>query len=136
MRKTLRILAIASILTIASSFTAMAGWEQTGEQWKYKDDTAGGYLTGWNWLDGNKDGIAECYYLATDGVMAANTMVDGWNINSEGQWTVDNVVQTKVVATDSQNNNNVNNKNELNYDPWSGIITEVGGTIIDNECYN
>ena len=141
MKKTLRILALTGILTMACSFNAMANWEQTGTQWKYKDDSTGTYMTGWQWIDGNNDGTAECYYLDSNGVMASNTVIDGWNINFEGQWIVDNVVQTKVVVTGSQNNNNVNNNinkeyDNSNYDPWSGIITEVCGTIIDNEVYN
>lgn len=32
MKKTLRVLALTGILTMACSFNAMAGWEQTGTQ--------------------------------------------------------------------------------------------------------
>ena len=106
MRKSLRILALTGVLTIACSFTAMANWEQTGAQWKYKDDATGTYLAnGWNWLDGNGDGVSECYYLNTDGIMTVNTMVDGWSVNEQGQWTVAGVVQTKVVSGGSSQSN-------------------------------
>lgn len=58
MRK-LRILAIASVISIMSTMTSFANWEQVNGAWKYSNN--GAYLTGWQWLDGNGDGVAECY---------------------------------------------------------------------------
>lgn len=65
---------------------------------KYKDDVSSAYLTGWQWIDGNGDGVAECYYLDGLGVMNANTSIDGYTVNEQGQWTVAGVIQTKVVS--------------------------------------
>lgn len=85
-------------LSVASTMTAFAGWEQTGTTWKYKDDSTGVYLAnGWNWIDGNHDNIAECYYLDNTGVMVSNTIIEGYTINDLGQWTVNGVVQTKTT---------------------------------------
>ena len=98
MTKKLVTMGIALCLSVASTMTAFAGWEQTGTTWKYKDDSTGTYLVNsWNWIDGNNDGISECYYMDSTGVMASNTSVDGWVLNDLGQWTVNGVVQTKVV---------------------------------------
>ena len=89
---------VALCLSVASTMTAFAGWEQTGASWKYKDDTTGTYLTGWQWLDGNKDNIAECYYLDSTGVMVSNTVIEGYTVNTDGAWTVNGVVQTQAPS--------------------------------------
>lgn len=85
-------------ISATSTFTAFAGWEQTGATWKYQnaDKT---YLTNtWQWIDGNGDGIAECYYFNADGLMLANIITpDNFTVNENGAWTVNGVVQTKVV---------------------------------------
>lgn len=116
MRK-LKILVIACTITIMSTMTSFAGWEQQeGGQWRYSDN--GVYLTGWQWLDGNNDKVAECYYLDVNGIMAANTTVDNYVVNADGAWTVDGVVQTKMV------NKEITNKSDI---PTLADIT--GGTF-------
>ena len=84
---------------------AYAGaWKQDNTGWWYQDDN-GGYLTGWQWLDGNGDGTAECYYLYDNGYMAANTEVDGYLLNANGQWTShDGKLYTKQVSAGGQTN--------------------------------
>lgn len=62
-----------------------ASWQQDGTGWRWQTDD-GGYLTGWQWLDGNGDGTAECYYLYDNGYMAANTEIDGYLLNADGAW--------------------------------------------------
>ena len=50
----------------------------------------------WAWIDGNKDGIAECYYFNENGYMLANTNTpDNYTVNENGAWTINGVVQTK-----------------------------------------
>jgi hypothetical protein len=60
------------------------------DEWQNKDGT-------WMWLDGDGDGIAQCYYFDSSGYMwgAGNTTPDGYTLNQFGQWVVDGVVQTK-----------------------------------------
>lgn len=100
MKKKLVTIILAGALTVSSAFTALAGWEQVGTQWKYSDN--GAYLTGWKWLDGNGDSIAECYYLNNDGIMLSNTITpDNFTVNENGAWTVNGIVQTKVVGEDT-----------------------------------
>lgn len=101
MRK-LRILAIASVISIMSTMTSMAGWEQVNGAWKYSEN--GTYLTGWQWLDGNNDGVAECYYLDGNGIMAVSTVIGGYTVDINGAWIIDGVVQTKVVGSGGQTN--------------------------------
>jgi len=87
-------------LALSASITSFAGWEQEGSIWRYSQD--GTYLTGWHWLDGNGDGVSECYYFYDNHIMASNTMVEGYTVNLEGQWTVNGVVQTKSAETLSE----------------------------------
>ena len=94
---------ITLALTLSIPFTSYAGWEQTGTQWKYKDSSTSAYLTnGWHWLDGNNDGIAECYYLDSKGIMIADTIIEGYTVNSNGAWTINGIVQTKTTSTPPQ----------------------------------
>ena len=103
MRKSLVTMGLIMGLSVASTMTAFAGWEQTGATWKYQnaDKT---YLTNtWQWIDGNGDNVAECYYFNADGIMLANTTTpDGFAVNEQGQWIENGVVQTKVQTTAPQ----------------------------------
>ena len=89
---------VSSILdTVGSAFDSLTGtltayaakWRQESDpvvRWVYVNDD-GTYLSnGWYWLDGNNDGIAECYYFYEDGTMAADTTVEGYVINADGKW--------------------------------------------------
>ena len=97
-KKGIAILVMVTGLLLSNAFTSLAAWEQSGAGWKYKDDTTGAYdRNGWYWIDGNSDRIAECYYFDDTEIMAANTVIDNYTINEEGQWTVDGVVQTKMM---------------------------------------
>ena len=84
---------------LTGSFEAYAGaWQQNSQGWWYQNDD-GTYLTGWNWLDGNGDGTAECYYFYDNGYMAANTEIDGYLIDANGCWTShDGVVYTQPAS--------------------------------------
>ena len=54
------------------------------------------YKSCWQWLDLNNDGVYECYYFNVLGHMYKNgTTPDGYQVNSNGEWVVDGVVQRK-----------------------------------------
>ena len=101
----------AAALSMAMSVPIFAdnpvGWRQTGNTWQYVKDASGSlYSNGWQWLDGNKDGISECYYFDANGNMLSNTTTpDGWQVNADGAWTVNGVVQTKGAATQAAGTN-------------------------------
>ena len=68
-----------------------------------EDGNYGAMLTGWQWIDGNGDGLKECYYFNQTsganglplGAMLRNaTTPDGYTVNANGEWVVDGVVQT------------------------------------------
>ena len=77
------------------------GWCQNETGWWYATNAAGTawYANCWQWLDGNQDGVAECYCFGPEGYMYVNTTTpDGYTVNADGAWTVDGVVQTKTAG--------------------------------------
>ncbi|MDO4438249.1 MAG: SH3 domain-containing protein [Eubacteriales bacterium] len=80
----------SSLFNLLGGIDAYAGeWKRESKDplvWVYINDDGSKLSNGWYWLDANKDGIAECYYLYPDGAMAYNTIVDGYMVNAEGKW--------------------------------------------------
>ena len=77
------------------------GWQKNETGWWYGTNAAGTtwYHDGWQWIDGNKDGISECYYFAPNGYIVTNGKTpDGYDVNADGQWTINGVVQTIGAA--------------------------------------
>lgn len=74
----------------------------------------------WQWIDGNSDGIAECYYMENGTALTNATTPDGYQVNETGAWIVDGVVQTQGTG---QSTNGVNHS--ANYDPAHPLATMV-----------
>ena len=104
---TLAAAALAAASLMASPAFA-AGWTlglgENSSRWWY--DLGNGQYYGtpeqtveWQWLDGNGDGIAECYAFDSQGWMYAGTTTpDGYTVNADGAWTLDGAVQSMAVA--------------------------------------
>lgn len=91
-KKQLAALGLAVMLASSMSMTAFAGqWQQDTIGWWYEQD--GGYAIGWQWIDG------KCYYFDGNGYMAKDTVIDGYTLNADGQWTVNGIVQTQGEST-------------------------------------
>ena len=89
-----------SVMTAVPAFAA--GWQKNNTGWWYgtNADNSTWYANGWQWIDGNGDGFAECYYFDGNGYIATNgTTPDGYQVNADGQWMQDGVVQTKITTT-------------------------------------
>lgn len=97
------------VLTVLTASTAFAaGWttgqEENSSRWWY--DLGNGQYYGspgqtveWQWLDGNGDGTAECYAFDSEGWMYAGGQTpDGYSVNGDGAWTINEAVQTMAVA--------------------------------------
>ena len=97
-------LAMAALMTAGSGMTVSAGqWQSdTNGWWRQNDD--GSYPVGsWQWLDGNNDGTAECYYFDGNGYMLANTITpDGYSVDGNGAWVVNGVIQTQTSSVQAQ----------------------------------
>ena len=101
MRKKTAVLVLSAGLSVLTAISAFAsGWQKNETGWWYgtNADNSTWYSNGWQWIDGNGDGIAECYYFDGNGYIAENTVVDGSSVDGNGAWTVNGVVQTKQVA--------------------------------------
>lgn len=89
------VVAMSHLLSIPSF---ASGWTRgiSKALWWYDLGNGNYHKSSWQWLDGNKDGIAECYLFDEDGWMYENTTTpDGYEVNQDGAWTVGDVVQTK-----------------------------------------
>ncbi|SCJ22775.1 flavodoxin [uncultured Clostridium sp.] len=108
MRRLWKIMVSVFVLSVLMGMTAFAAGWTTGQgsnssRWWY--DLGNGQYYGnpeetveWQWLDGNGDGVAECYAFDQAGWMYAGTETpDGYRVNSDGAWVVDGKVQTRNV---------------------------------------
>lgn len=61
---------------------------------------------GWHWIDGNYDGVGECYYFGENHYILTDTVTpDGYTVNTDGAW-----IENGVVQTVGQNINDYYNK--------------------------
>ncbi len=106
LKKRLKMTAVLSAALMMSVMAAVpafaAGWQKNNTGWWYgtNADNSAWYANGWQWVDGNGDGVAECYYFDGNGYIATNgTTPDGYQVNADGQWMQNGVVQTKSTVT-------------------------------------
>ena len=101
-----KVLVTAAIMTAAMNMTVFAaGWQQNANGWWYATNESGTewYADGWQWIDGNQDGTAECYYFDENGYILANTVTpDGYWVNADGAWIIDGQVQTAQVSSSEE----------------------------------
>lgn len=102
------------VLSLAMTITSFAGtWKSNSVGWWYEHEDGSYYTNGWQWVDGNNDGIAECYYFDALGYCLMNTTTpDGYLVDNNGAWIIDGVVQTKLVAVHAQTQPAVSTENQ------------------------
>ena len=131
MRSSKRITALAmtALFTLGMAGTAFAGTWSAGKgenenNWWY-DNGDGTYASnGWQWIDGDNDGVAECYYFDTNGWLLTNTVTpDGFNVNANGAWINGNTIETK----------NVENNQSFNLANLDGEYHLIGGFQLNGE---
>lgn len=105
-----KILTTAIVLAMTATMNITihaAGWQQDTIGYWYQNDNGTWPFSTWQWIDGNNDGKAECYYFDKNGYMLSNTITpDGYLVNSDGAWVENGVVQIQNVSlapTDSSN---------------------------------
>ena len=108
-RKAFGLFCILTSFLFLFSGTAKADWVK-GEgknAWWFDFGNGDYFKSSWQWIDGNQDGIAECYCFDENGWMYENTTTpDGYTVNENGAWTVSNIVQTKTSDLIPKNNTN------------------------------
>lgn len=56
------------------------GWLNLNGKWYYLSPSGARLGLGWHWIGG------KCYYMDAKGVMASNTRIDGYYVDSSGAW--------------------------------------------------
>ena len=98
---------LSAALSIIMSITSLAAgswqYDSTGWWWQRTDGTYP--VSTWVWIDGNGDSTAECYHFNSSGYLDISTNIDGSDVNSDGAWIVNGVVQTKYFNYGDLNGN-------------------------------
>lgn len=130
-KKILTAVATASVVATMTMNVFASGWQHNMTGWWYgtNETNTTWHANCWQWIDGNNDGIAECYYFDQNGYMLASTTTpDGFTVNADGAWTVDGVVQTKIVANTSSNSPSVGGSGATGRSGGSGSGTSTAST--------
>lgn len=131
---------LAAVMVVGSSMTSFAGtWQKDSTGWWWRNDDGSYPVNTWQWLDGNGDGVAECYYFDGNGYMLANTTTpDGYQVNENGAWIELGIVRTKsaeVPTAMEQTNGNI--PSGYNEDGLSNIVIDMlEHTRTENAKYN
>lgn len=131
---------LTAAMTAAMGITAFAGqWVEDDEGWRWYYDNGSYAENTWLWIDGNQDGVSECYYLGPVGYMFyegsyPNGTPDGYTVNYDGQWTVNGVVQTRTAnsqpgTTGTQSGNA--SADFYNRENWTGTYRDDDGDEIE-----
>ena len=129
MKKLIGFAAVAAFSSVMA-FSSMAGvWKQDNVGWWYDNGNGTYPSNSWQWIDGDNNGTAECYYFDRTGYMLANTTTpDGYQVNALGAWVENGTVKTRNVRATGQtgytksnskseekkSNSNSNNSNREN----------------------
>ena len=135
MKKVWKISIAAMIMTMLLGMTAYAGsWQESfrGKWWKNDD---GSYPTsGWHWIDCKNDGTAECYYFDENGYVLVNTTTpDGYKVNENGEWIVEEIVGEKVKQRVQQQK--VEIQGSVSYVQENDSSLKIG-TMVSPGCRN
>ena len=126
--KKLALVALTAGLSVLSCIPAFAsGWQKDTVGWWYgtNENNTTWYNSGWQWVDGNNDGIAESYYFNSNGYIAVNTTVDGYTVNNDGAWIVNGIVQTKQVGlTDGNTNDTKTSTSQKDSNYYDGMTVD------------
>lgn len=100
MKRLAKVLIAASLMALTMSTTSFAGtWKQNDQGWWWQEDDHSYPVSQWEWLDGNGDGIAECYYFDESGyLLTGTTTPDGYTVNDSGAWVDRGLVQEKALT--------------------------------------
>ena len=112
MKKRYKVLGAAFVMTATITIPVFAGtWVQDLARpanqggisnWWYRNDDGSYPSNTWTWLDGNRDGVSECYRFDANGWLYVSTKIDGFDVNDSGAWLVNGTVQTKKSSTENQ----------------------------------
>lgn len=97
--KKIALLIIVSLLINGTTFAEGFFFDNGVKKWIDDDGTL---ATGWRWLDPNNDSICECYRFDEKGELVTNKKIKGKEVNGEGQWIVNGIVQKVYKSSGMQ----------------------------------
>ena len=97
MKKLSTVLVLSLMLSSFFALTAFAGaWLTAKDGWWYRYDDGSYPTSQWVWLDGDNDGVSECYYFNQWGYLITDThSPDGYYVDANGAWVDSGRVQTR-----------------------------------------
>lgn len=135
-KKAMKVLAATMLCTGAFALTGFAGsWVNDAHGWWYNYGNGNWPSSSWQWIDGNNDGIAECYYFDRMGYCMMNTTTpDGYQVNGSGAWVENGVVQTRNMGSGQAGNGaqNTSQSSSQNNDQSGGKSSKQGGLTLYN----
>ena len=122
-------IAMMSAMTLAS----FAGsWGQSNDKWYYLNDDGSYAASGWQWIDGDNNGVSECYYFDANGCLLVATVTpDGYTVNGNGAWidaTGNAVTKVLTAGGDTANGNQTQT--------YDGTVYEYNGLNSDSTTLN
>lgn len=98
MKKLIKALALAAVLSVFSTTAAFAGsWKQDTSGWWWQENDRTYPASAWKWIDSNGDGMAECYYFDHNGYLLTNAFTpDGNQVNESGAWIEEGIVRQRA----------------------------------------
>lgn len=97
---------VGALLSISTTAAAIAGtWQTDMNGWWYSNDDGTWPSACWQWIDGDGDGISECYYFDERGYCLMDTVTpDGNMVNGNGAWIEFGKVKTKTSSATKEDN--------------------------------
>lgn len=109
------------IMILAAGNAHAAQWTQNEKGWWYDEGNNSYPSACWRWIDGNQDGIAECYRFDESGYLYVNTVIDDCQVNEHGAWVIDQTIQT--ISSEDMPGRNLELGNTLSF---SGNTVKTG----------
>lgn len=96
MTQSLTFAAATLTLTTAMTMTVFAAWQQDNTGWWYQNSDGSYPASTWQWIDGDGNGVAECYYFNEVGYLLTDAQTpDGYTVNADGAWVENGQIQTQ-----------------------------------------
>lgn len=115
-KKYLLSLSLTALTTMTLSGTVFAGQWQMGkgkdaDRWWYNNQDGSYPRAEWKWIDGDSDGVSECYYFDADGWMVKSATIEGSRVDASGAWVDESgVVQLRTDSGKAVQNGSSDNE--------------------------
>lgn len=132
----IKLAAATLTLTGIMCLSANAGqWKGDAKGWWHDNGNGTWPANTWQWIDGNNDGIAECYYFNQNGYcLVGTTTPDGYTVNENGAWIVNHEIQNKRIAENVQSNGIADGTYHVSF-TQSDVKQSNGKYTIDADVY-